>query len=95
MINGFFGLPWFLWAGLALFIAVVYSFVWPSEAATENTGFRYFILRWGHALTWLLLTINFVMRGIGSDLNGGASFFALAGGVTYVLFLSMTYVVKN
>jgi len=46
-------------------------------------------------LTWLLLAINFFMRGISSDLNGGASFFALAGGVMYLLFLTMTFVVKN
>ena len=94
MIPGFFGLPWFLWAGLALVIAVVYSFMWIPKSAGNATGFRFFILRWGHALTWILLAINFVMRGIGPDLNGGASFFALAGLVMYVLFMGMTFIVK-
>jgi len=95
MISGFFGLPWFSWAGFSLIIAVIYSFLWPKKSVTANTGFRFFVLRWGHAVTWVLLTINFVLRGIGPDLNGMASFFALAGAVTYVLFLAMTIVLKH
>lgn len=94
MIIGFLGLPWFLWAALALIIALIYAFVWPIKTAADVTGIRFFIIRWGHALTWILLTINFVLRGISPDLNGGASFFALAGAVMYILFMLVTFVVK-
>jgi len=95
MVRGFLGLQWFLWAGVALLIAIIYSFVWPKKVTVESTGFRWFVIRWGHAVTWILLAINFVMRGIGPDLNGGASFFALAGAVMYVLFIAMSFVIKK
>jgi hypothetical protein len=94
MFKGFLNLPWFLWAGIALVIGVIYSFVWPHKAVSEPTGFRFFILRWGHALTWILLAINFLLRGIDPSLNGLASFCAVGGGLMYLLFTVMTFVVK-
>lgn len=93
MIKGFLNLPWFLWAGIALIIAVIYTFVWPHKAA-DVTGFRFFVLRWGHALAWSLLAINFLLRGIDPSLNGLASFCALAGGVMYLLFTAVTFLIK-
>ena len=95
MITGFFDIPWFVWAAAALAIAVIYTFVWPRKAATAYTGLRYLVLRRGHALTWLLLAINFLLRGVSPNLNGVATLFALAGGALYLLFLGMTYVVKR
>lgn len=94
MIKGFLDLPWFLWAALALILAIIWVYVEPHTKMTPTPGFRYFIIRWGHALTWLFLAVNFFLRGIGPDLNGGASFFALAGGAMYLLFMLMTFVVK-
>jgi hypothetical protein len=94
MIKGFLNLPWFLWAALALIVAVIYSFVWPHKAGIATTGFRFFILRWGHTLTWFLLAINFLLRGLSPSLNGAANLIALAGGLMYVLFIVVTFVVK-
>lgn len=94
MMKGFLNLPWFLWAGIALLIAVIYTFVWPHKAAAETEGVRFFILRWGHALVWILLTINFLLRGIDPSLNGVANLIALAGGLIYVWFMVVTFVVK-
>lgn len=94
MIKGFLNLPWFAWAALALVVAVVYSFVWPQKALTSGSDFRFFIIRWGHALTWLLLAINFVLRGISPSLNGAANLIALAGAGMYILFIAMSFVVK-
>jgi len=94
MIKGFLNLPWFVWAGLALVVAVVYSFVWPQKTATAATGFRFFILRWGHALTWVLLAINFLLRGLSPSLNGVANILALAGGLMYALFIVLAFVVR-
>ncbi len=54
----------------------------------------FFNIRWGHALTWLLLALNFILRGISPSLNGAASLIALAGGVMYFLFMVMSFVVK-
>ena len=94
MIKGFLNLPWFVWAGLALVVAVVYSFVWPQKAAFATTGFRFFILRWGHALTWILLAVNFLLRGLSPSLNGMANIVAFAGGLMYVLFMVIAFVVR-
>ena len=94
MIKGFLNLPWFAWAALALIVTVIYSFIWPHKAVTDFTSFRFFVLRWGHALTWILLTINFVLCGIGPSFNGAANIIALIGGLIYILFIVMTFVMK-
>lgn len=94
MIKGFLNLPWFAWAVLALLVAVVYTFVWPQKAATVAVGFRFFIVRWGHALVWVLLAVNFALRGISPSLNGTANLIALVGGIVYLLFMVMSFVAK-
>lgn len=94
MIKGFLNLPWFAWALLATVIALIYAFVWPQKAAEMASGFRFVIIRWGHALVWLLLATNFVLRGISPSLNGIANVIALAGGFVYFLFMVMSFVVK-
>lgn len=94
MIRGFLNLPWLAWAGLALVIAIAYSFFGIPKSAETAVGFRFFILRWGHALTWFLLTINFVLRSISPNLNGIANLVAGAGGVMYLLFMMIALVVK-
>ena len=92
MIKGLLNLPYFAWSALALILAVVWVYVGPHTKLTPTPGFRYFVIRWGHALTWLLLAISFSLRGLGPDLNGGSSFFALAGGLMYLLFMLMIFV---
>jgi hypothetical protein len=94
MIKGFFNLPWLVWAGAAFLVAVVYFFVWPHKTGATTTGFRFFVIRWGHALTWLLLTINFILRGSSPSLSGIANIIALFGALMYVLFIALTYIVK-
>jgi len=94
MIKGFLNIPYFAWSALALILAGIFDHVWPRKAVTVTTGFRYFIIRYGHSLTWILLAISFALRGLGPDLNGGSSFCALAGGMMYLLFMVMTFVVK-
>jgi hypothetical protein len=95
MIKGFLDIPWSVWAAVALAVAVIYTFVWPRKAASASAGLRFFILRWGHALTWILLAVNFLLRGVSPSLNGVATLFALAGGALYLLFIAMAYVVKR
>ena len=95
-IKGFFNIPYFAWAVVTLIIAGIFVYIWPLKVASETAGFRYFVIRWGHALTWLLLAVSFSrsVRGIGPELNGGASFLALSGGLMYLLFIVMTFIVK-
>ena len=94
MIKGFFNLPWFVWAALAFGVAILYTFVWPQKAVTGTEGLRFFVIRWGHALAWLLLTINFLLRGISPSWSGTANLVAMAGGLVYFLFLVMSLVAK-
>jgi len=94
MNKGFLNLAWFLWAALALVVALIYSFVWPKKAVTMTTGLRLFVLRWGHALVWVLLAVNFLLRGLSPSLNGAANIVALAGGLMYMLFMVMTFIIK-
>ena len=94
MIKGFLNIPYFIWTALALGIAGIFVHVYPHKAVTVTTGFRYFVVRWGHALTWILLAVSFFLRGFGPELNGGSSFFALTGGVIYLLFMVMTFIIR-
>ena len=97
MIKGFLNIPYFAWTVLALIVAGIFVYIWPHKAVTvPSAGFRYFVIRWGHALIWVLLAVSFSrsVRGLGPDLNGGSSFFALAGGGMYFSFMLMTFVVK-
>ena len=95
MISGFFNIPWFFWAGLALAVGILYSFVWPRKKVTgTTTDIRYLFVRWGHAAAWILLAVNFLLRGIDVSLNGSADLAAVAGGLMYALFMVMSFGVK-
>jgi hypothetical protein len=76
--------PW-AWAGLCLAVAAVWVFVVPRPQLAGATGWRRFLLRWGHALVWLLLALSFGLRAAGQ--SGLADPVAAAGGLTYVAFL--------
>ena len=94
MIKGLFNIPWLGWAAIALLVAIIFTFVWPHKAMPEAGSIRYFAVRWAHALTWYLLAISFLLRGLSPDWNGAANIIAIAGGLTYLFFLLMTFAVK-
>jgi hypothetical protein len=94
MIKGFLNIPWFGWAAAALLIAIVFTFIWPHKAVSATDGGRYLAVRWAHALTWYLLALGFLLRGLFPTMNGMASFLSIAGGLSYLLFIIMTFVVK-
>ena len=79
---------------LALVIAVIFVYVGPHTKILVTPGLRYLVIRWGHALTWILLAVSFFLRGISPSLNGVANLIAAAGGLVYLLFIVMTFVVK-
>jgi len=93
-MKGFLNISWFIWAGLAIVVAVIYSVIWPYKKAGKSIGFRYFIIRWGHALVWALLAINFILRGLFPAMNGFTNGVAMVGGLIYLLFIWVTFVVK-
>jgi hypothetical protein len=94
MIKGFLNVPYFVWCALALILAVVWVYVGPHTKMAVAPGFRYLVIRWGHALTWLLLAVSFCLRGLSPSLNDAANGIALVGGSVYLLFLVMLFVVR-
>jgi hypothetical protein len=94
MSTGQLNSAWFTWSAIALTLAVIYFFIWPKRRAGATAGFRFLVLRWAHALTWLLLALSFILRGLSPTLNGAAGLIAAAGGLIYLLFMVMTFIVK-
>ena len=94
MIKGFLNIPYFVWSALALILAIVWIYVGPHTKLTVTSGLRYLVIRWGHALTWVLLAVSFLLRGISPSLNGAANLIAASGGLVYLLFMVMMFVVK-
>jgi len=83
----FYGIPVYFLSILALIIAMIYVFVWP-KALIENQmlqPYEKFLLRWGHALSWVFMALAGFSWG--SHSLGLATLFALLGGITYLLFI--------
>ncbi len=57
MDNALFGLPFATWGILCLTVAVIYYLVWPKPKpdTPPRPAWMHLILRWAHALVWLLL----------------------------------------
>lgn len=64
------GVPLVVWGVICLALAILWIVVWPSDKAVPEDGLRYFILRWFHALTWLLLALSAWVAAF--NLPGGA-----------------------
>ncbi len=89
MSATFLGIPLFGWGGLCLIVATIYTVVWPrSRAAASGSRLRYLIVRWFHALVWLLLALAFFIRGSGAPGSyGAANVTALLALVVYFVFI--------
>lgn len=80
-----------LWkcAAGAFGLGLVWLALWPKEKAAERRGVRYWVLRWFHGLTWLLLSAASILGMLRASWAPAAAravaFSALA---TYVLFLA-------
>jgi hypothetical protein len=89
----FLGIPMVIWGGLALIVAVIFTVVWPSNKVPASLGgARYLILRWFHALVWILLALSFFVRE--SPLFGGtgtANILALAALILYLNFMATLF----
>jgi len=86
----FLGVPLFIWGGLCLVVALVFSAVWPSnKIINDTTTLRFFILRWFHAIVWLLLAASCFVRETGMLGGAGtANMIALAALPLYVIFMA-------
>lgn len=88
MDEGFLGIPFALWGAVCLLLSIVWGVFWPSDKAVPGDIPRFMVLRWGHALVWLLLAISALLAGYG--LLGGmqtARVLALLSLGVYLVFM--------
>jgi hypothetical protein len=88
MSDKFFGVPLFVWVIFCLALAVVWVIFWPRDRVGVAGGFRYIVLRWFHALTWLLLAVAALIAGLDSEGNAPlAKVISLLSLVVYLIFM--------
>lgn len=91
MNNQLLGVPYTVWGVLCLILAAVWAFAYPRNRVTPEYGLRFIILRWFHALAWLLLALGAFLASIGSDAGSSIAFLALP---VYLLFM-LTFVTSK
>lgn len=90
MEEKLFGIPLVVLGGICLALTVVWVFVWPGDKATSLTGLRFFILRWFHALVWLLLAIAAFMAAFHAP--GGAPAIRVVALLSLIVYLVFMFV---
>jgi hypothetical protein len=89
MNETFLGLGLAYWALPCLMLAGMWSFFWPSYRGQKSSGLPYLLLRWGHALTWLLLALALFVSGTGRF--GGGMTGGILGIGALVIYLAFLY----
>lgn len=88
-------IPYTVWGIAAVVMAVIWVLVWPRKKNVKPGSLPYFILRWFHALTWLLLAAAAWIAGY--DILGGqttAQLVVFLGLITYLIFIATVIVTK-
>ena len=97
MTGGLVAVPWAVWGGGCLLVAAIYAVVRPrpKQPASTRLSWRHPVLRWAHALVWLMLAGSCFLRA--ADQSGsadGANALALVAALLYAFFLA-TLVVER
>lgn len=85
----FLGLPLALWGLLCLLLALVWLRVWPADRVSPGDGARFIVLRWFHALTWLLLALAVFSAALRVADGALARPLAFAALLVYLVFLAV------
>jgi hypothetical protein len=88
--------PPLAWAAGCALLALLYYFVWPQKKAEGLAfGLRYVVLRWFHALVWVLLSASLALHALPGGAGGSARMIAKLLAVlalpTYAAFLLAAY----
>jgi len=79
---------WVLLGVGSVVVAGVYTFIWPRpEPGVRRSTSSRMVLRWGHAVVWLLLAVSCFMRAAGSEVQV-ANLIAFAAGLLYIAFIA-------
>jgi hypothetical protein len=70
--------PYYVWQLLALVIALYHAVIWstPSVAVSKST---FFVLRWGSAIIWGLISLGFSLWPLEPTTHLSTKVFLLAG----------------
>ncbi len=82
------GIPLLAIGGFCLFLTLLWIFIWPRGRVTPADGIRYLVVRWFHALVWLLLALAALVAGL--ELFGGLALaqpLALLSLIVYFVFM--------
>ena len=80
------GVSWFVWAGSAALIAVIFTLVVVPKQTKSTSGATHFALRWCHGIAWALLSLSFLVRAL-SDASAVSDLVGLTGLATYIAFV--------
>jgi len=83
---GFIGVSWLAWAGVAAVVSALFTVIQIPEQTPHTTGLTHFVLRWAHSITWLLLGLSFLIRGLAPDLSTLADAVGLTALGAYIAF---------
>ncbi len=86
--NKLLGVPLVVWGGVCLAVALLWVLVWPSDRIAVASGLRFVILRWFHALTWLLLAGAAFLAASRDSGAGKAKSVALLALAVYLVFMA-------
>lgn len=90
MHTGWFGIPFWVYLAACLALSTVWLFVWPSDKVGPGAGLRYFLLRWGHSLTWALLGAACLCWALSAATAG--TILAVASLPAYLAFVAAMFI---
>lgn len=85
-MNTFWGIPYFVWLAVCIFIAIAYFIFLPKEVRSVNLSAKNrFIISYAHSMVWLLFALACFMANYQNFAR--AQFTALIALFTYLLFI--------
>ena len=94
MTSGYMGVSWFVWAGLARVAGALFTRIQIPKQTPHTAGLTHLALQWFHSITWFLLALSFLLRGLQAGPPVLADVIGLAGLGIYFAFLT-AYVLSS
>jgi drug/metabolite transporter (DMT)-like permease len=82
----FLNLPWWFWGIACLIVAGIYTVIYPRDKTGKRPAWRQLVLRWFHALVWVLLSLACFIR-VFRNTTDLANVVGYLGLVCYAIFM--------
>jgi len=89
------GIPYSIWGVVCLAFSALWAVFWPADRAASTSGLRRLVLRWGHALCWLLLAAAAFALATGPGGLSAAGVLGLAALASYLAFVYALVTTRN